>query len=281
MLRELQAKSLRGWPTGPIALDIQRVGEQVADGVRLEAFQYASDENLRLPLYVVQAVKHPHPDHLVVDVMDDAAWNQWLGDFAPVFGELLSAGKAAGPDGIGFPVQASQFEQRAWALAIVAPRGIGPNQWDPDPREDTHIRRRLVLLGKSADEGRVWDVRRAIDSLRQIPTLSKARVSVRGRRQAAGIGLYAGIFHPEVDRIELLEPTSTHRDGPFLLNVLRILDLPQAAALAFPRTVAFYGADPDQWDWSRSIARLYDPNHPPIEFHKLPDASGTATGGSP
>ena len=47
----------------------------------------------------------------------------------------------------------------------------------------------------------------------------------------------------------------SHRDGPIYLNVLRHLDIPQAAALAAERsTVAIYTRRPDAWSYPQKVA---------------------------
>ena len=48
------------------------------------------------------------------------------------------------------------------------------------------------------------------------------------------LGLYAGLFDERISRIVLQSPPESHRQGPALLNVLRVTDIPEAVA-AFVR----------------------------------------------
>ena len=48
--------------------------------------------------------------------------------------------------------------------------------------------------------------------------------------------LYASLYVPGVTRLDLHDLPRSHREGPAYLNVLRVLDLPQAVALASERT---------------------------------------------
>jgi hypothetical protein len=59
---------------------------------------------------------------------------------------------------------------------------------------------------------------------------------------------------------------ASHRDGPIFLNALRVLDTPQALALAFPRRVMLYDAEPKAWSWAQDVARLYDADKPPLQL---------------
>ena len=48
----------------------------------------------------------------------------------------------------------------------------------------------------------------------------------------------------------------THRDGPIFLNVLRILDIPQAVAMAADRAqVRIYETRDGEWQYPQQVAR--------------------------
>jgi hypothetical protein len=269
LLAALKEKSFRNWPTTPVPLDVRTVAEKEAEGLRLQVLEYTSDENLRMPIYVVRGAKHAKPSLLVIDVVDQAGWKKWLATVAPAFADMLPGGKAVTPDQEAFRSQVRMLDRFDWAFATVAPRGIGPNQWDPNERKDIHIRRRFVLLGKTMEDGQVWDVRRALAALQGREDLRQDRVWLQGTGPTAGIALYAGLFEPRVERLDLHQPTTTHRDGPIFLNVLRVLDMPQAAALALPRKVMLYDTDAKSWQWTEAVARLYDADKPPLEFRQM------------
>jgi len=98
----------------------------------------------------------------------------------------------------------------------------------------------------------VWDVRRAVAALAAVPDLAGAKLRLHGDGEAAGVALYAGLFEPAVSAFDLWHLPPSHRAGPTLLNVRKVLDVPQAVALAAPREVNLYGvaeADRPAWDW--------------------------------
>ena len=54
----------------------------------------------------------------------------------------------------------------------------------------------------------------------------------------------------------LRSPTRTHRDGPDYLNVLRVLDVPQAMAMAVEfRSVTVFDQDPSGWDYPAIVSK--------------------------
>jgi len=74
----------------------------------------------------------------------------------------------------------------------------------------------------------------------------------------AGIVFYAGLFEPDVARLDLWHPSASHRQGPVFLNVRRFLDMPQAVALALPKQVRLYVKDEVEaarWKWPLELQK--------------------------
>jgi hypothetical protein len=58
---------------------------------------------------------------------------------------------------------------------------------------------------------------------------------VVGRGQAGVLGAYAALFEPSIVEVVALNPPTTHKEGPTFLNVLKVLDVPDALGLLAPR----------------------------------------------
>jgi len=99
----------------------------------------------------------------------------------------------------------------------LAVRGIGPTRWSQDPRKQTHIRRRFVLLGQTVDAMRVYDIRRAVQALDQ-EVILRATDPVLSQLCA-----YAATFEDQVKDLDI-QPAASHRDGAVLPNILRFGD---------------------------------------------------------
>ena len=74
-----------------------------------------------------------------------------------------------------------------WAMAYIAPRGIGPTAWDQSQRKQTQHRRRFYLLGQSLDGMRVFDVRRAIQAVRMPEACPDVPLWLQSHRRMAGV----------------------------------------------------------------------------------------------
>jgi hypothetical protein len=96
------------------------------------------------------------------------------------------------------------------------------------------IERSLVLLGQTADSGRVRDVAAWAETVRN--GISKpGTLHFGGRGQAGIIAAYTLLFVPGViHELVIADPPASHREGPHFLNVLRVLDIPEALGLLAP-----------------------------------------------
>ena len=138
-------------------------------------------------------------------------------------------------------------------VVLVAPRGTGGDRWsDPAPY---YVRRSLALLGRTVDGGRLLDVLTvAGELLDQIPP-GKRRVTIAGRGQAGVIAAYAGLMEPRLSEVMVVDPPGSHREGPIFLNVLRVIDVPDAFGLLAPRKLQVRTSQSEAFARTR---RLYE-----------------------
>jgi len=254
-MKALQEKVFRGWPTarevGP--LDVDQAFTAVADGVRLTAYDFNSQPNVRLRLFLLSAANEQEPDWVPLTVVDETRWKQWLSAMRVKFEDHLGAYSLPKPDPDGFEDLRKGLGDGQVA-AYICPRGIGANAWTGDEKKQTQIRRRFMLLGQTLDGMRVWDVRRAIQALGQIEEIRGITPSVGAAGTMAGVALYAALFEPQITGLALFDLPRTHQDGPVFLNVLRYLDMPQVVALVAENTsITLPGQDASAWQFPTSV----------------------------
>lgn len=263
LLQELRTRVFRNWPDNPPPLNARLACEVKRDGLRLRAFDFTAEEGVELRLWQLIADKVDKPTLVVLNVLNEAGWQEWMDDLGPDFKEALQCTKEPKRDAARFTQLVKTLQFHKWAFAAVTPRGIGPTRWsevnrfDGKPAEQ-HIRRRFALLGQTLEDRRVWDVRRALACLRTVPDLKDVPLWLQGKNDMAGIALYASLFEPDVARLDLWHPPASHRQGPIFLNVLRVLDMPQAVALAFPKKVRLYIKDDCEaktWQWPLQLQK--------------------------
>jgi hypothetical protein len=204
-------------------------------GVRVTRYDFASQHDVVLPLYLVEPATAARyaPTQIIVRPLGAAGWKQF------------AAGQFDSTD-----------SDKGTVWAFVAPRGIGPSQWSADGKKQIHIRRRFMLLGQTLDGMRAWDVRRAIQTLRGIDGLADVPITLAADDDMAGIALYAALFEPKIHEVALGNLPATHRDGPDFLNVLRILDIPQTVAMVAEKShVVLREANDAAWEYPLAVAK--------------------------
>jgi hypothetical protein len=113
-----------------------------------------------------------------------------------------------------------------------------------------------MLLGETVDSARVWDIVRAIEAIRVSKEFGKLPIRVEAGGNTAVNALYASLFTP-VDELVLTNLPKSHMNGPDYLNVLRILDIPQAVAMAGERSrVELRGVNEADWQFAMETARI-------------------------
>jgi hypothetical protein len=118
---------------------------------------------------------------------------------------------------------------------VIYTRGGGPNRWTKKSPPNT-VERSMSLLGQTVDSGRVWDV------LVSAAMRLGGKLRAVGKGQAGVLAAYAAHFNSLskdkefliINEVVILDPPTSHRDGPHFLNVLRVLDIPEALGLLAP-----------------------------------------------
>ena len=124
---------------------------------------------------------------------------------------------------------------------------------DPPP---FYVQRALALLGRTVDGDRVQDVLAVAASVLPSEDDRNGKSwAIAGHGRAGVIAAYAAILESRFAEVGLVDPPVTHRDGPILLNVLRVLDIPEALGLLAPRPVRVYTGRPEAFERTASIHR--------------------------
>lgn len=245
-LTELRELTFAGWPKEKSPLDLKSVRKQEDGDLVVREYEFTSQGAFRLPLIIVGTPQSLKQDRVELHVLSDEEWQS----LQRVLGTDPSA-----PGLNALPFVKGLLQDggpNARTLAFVAPRCVGPTRWTDDAKERIHIRRRFMLLGQTLAGMQVYDVLRAIDAIEELEP--DAEVRLIGTGDSAVIALYSALFADKVARLELIDLPASHREGPDFLNVLRILELPQAVALAAERgPVQISTPNTDAWMYSREV----------------------------
>jgi len=206
-MKGLRTKCFAGWPDDARPPEVDRLFSEESGGLQCEIYDVHSQPFIRPRMCLTRQAGGQKPRQIVLHIVEGsfpagaAAW-QIIRRFGP-------AGETA--------------------QAMFAPREAGPLS------EQTPLRRRYMLVGQTLDGMRVWDIRRAVQALRAMKGFEDVPIWLEAQGNMGVNALYASLFESGIAGLELRQMPSSHREGPDYLNVLKILDIPQAAAMAASR----------------------------------------------
>jgi cephalosporin-C deacetylase-like acetyl esterase len=140
---------------------------------------------------------------------------------------------------------------------LLVPRGgrdNNPKSLIPDlswtmKSPPNYVERAHALLGRTIDQGRVNDI---IATARSLQEAGK-ELKVAGRGQAGILAAYAALLEPSITEVVVVDPPVSHREGPIFLNVLRVLDIPEALGMLAPRPLTLVNAKDRAFDRTAEI----------------------------
>jgi dienelactone hydrolase len=217
-LARLKRRTFGGWPDRSPNPETRLIHDRREADLHLTSWSFESQANVPLNLNVLIRGK-PTPDRITLRIVDHAEWQ-----------DRQSLLDTRGP--------AAFVEQvpPGTALAWFAPRGIGPNQWSGEDRKQVQIRRRFMLLGQTLDGMRVWDILNAVHAL-NLGRLRDVPIELHASGPMAANALLASLFLPQVRHARLPGLPDSFLSTPDYLNILQILDIPDALQFARARGV--------------------------------------------
>jgi hypothetical protein len=136
-------------------------------------------------------------------------------------------------------------------VQLIEPRGVGSTAWTVQSPPN-YVERSHVLVGRTVDEGRVRDIAAIARGLAS--GSGPQTWKLVGRGPGGILAAYAALFEPAIGEVVVIDPPSSHRQGPIFLNVLQILDIPDALGLLAPKPLTLIHAPEAHF---QRTARIY------------------------
>jgi hypothetical protein len=256
-LEQLRSEVFGGWPSEEevTPLEEKLVSAAEWDRVMIRRIAFTSQEDVRLDLWMLSDESgREQPSRVNLIVLPDELARPMVAALGPVTeGEDVPEGSMEPGDWLSHYRLIAGEEDPTAPLFLACPRGTGTTAWSE--AKETHIRRRFALIGQTLDGMRVWDLRRAIAAVGELPGLAGVPVHLTAAEAEAPIALWAAVFEPKVAAVRLQSLPASYREGPIFLNLDRILEPSQVLGLLYPRPVTVDDAtDPAAYDWASQLA---------------------------
>jgi hypothetical protein len=167
-MRSLREKVFGGWPreAGPLALREIGKASTMESPCAPGSSHPRSRSSSAFGLRIGPGSRRSNSKLVVLNALDSNGWEDFRRMAARNFASLFDESDRSGADGAGFDQEKAMYSAQPWAMAYVAPRGVGPTAWAGNEKAQTQKLRRFYLLGQTWDGMQVWDLRRAIGALR-------------------------------------------------------------------------------------------------------------------
>ena len=232
VLAELKEKTFRGFPKGDLPFETQvgrGTGGWAARYARYKDVTFVSEPGLRVRAQLYRAPGEKKGTRLLVVAKraGDSIYFLDLDELLPLLGRVDIL--VLNPRLTEHPVSAFEYAE---------------------------IERSSAWVGRTIGSMQVWDILRSVEWAIREEKLSPESISLFGKGATGILCLYAALLDERVHEVILQDPPSSHRQGPALLNVLRITDIPEAAGLLAPRRLTILGGVPDAFRGAREAASL-------------------------
>src|SRR5438552_14274196 len=97
-----------------------------------------------------------------------------------------------------------------------------------------------------------------------------ASLSLYGKGEMGMLALYAALLDERVQQVILSDPPASHWQGPALLNVLRVTDLPEVAGALAPRRLVSLTKAPGTFAYTQHFYLLEGAADPFVRPGSLP-----------
>jgi len=246
-LADLKRKTFGGWPAKPGGLKIKKAFDTRHQGVRFVAYDFDSQKEMRLRMYVAHDEKLQDASTIHVEVLGEEAWRKYLQLGRPAFAGVWNEELKLAGIGADAPVTDKMRQALEQQLGHVRdhpkevyitfmPRGAGLTVLTDNERHITQARRRFMLLGQTLAGMQVWDVRRCVQVTRTLPGCGKATFQLWGRGGMASVVSLASLYEPSIGQLNLTEYPQNDKEQPDYLNISRIVTPGQILDLAAMRS---------------------------------------------
>jgi dienelactone hydrolase len=156
-----------------------------------------------------------------------------------------------------------------YKVIIVNPR---LSELSMAPADLTDVERTAVWVGRTIAAMQVWDTLRAVQWAVNEERNSVPSIAIYGKGDMATVALYAALFDDRINRVIVNDLSGSHWQGPALLNVLRVTDIPEVAGALAPRRLISLTKFPASFDHARNIYRLERAGDQFVQAASLPEA---------
>ena len=239
----LREKTFRGWPAEEEALNAKRVFRTEYEGVVFEAFDFDSQELIRLRAYIAYRKGLEKPSRVDLEVLNEEYWHKYLRLGRPAFAnvwtdelelaEIKADALVTEKQRLAITKRMADIRKGDVVFVAFMPRGHGLSALTQDKQHITQTRRRFMLLGQTLAGMQVWDVRRCVRLVRELGY--ECRLTLWGYDSTSSLVALAALYE-QIATVHVMGYPENDKVQPDYLNISRIVTPSQILELTRQRS---------------------------------------------
>ena len=218
----------------------------------LREYNFVNYKSKQLTLYILHSSRPKKSSLIVLNPLNEEGLTDFLSIVRPAFEKYFKKYPLPEPNMKSFAQHQRMFSKFDWAMAYLVPSGLKINNSisDKDINIDT-----IQKFQMEYDKFVIGDIRRAIQTLRNESDFEDIPLWIQAEKNMAVLSLYASIFEPNINRLDLYNLGLSKEYAIFLSNKTKYLNISNALSILIKNTkIILYEDAGNQWKYANAVA---------------------------
>ena len=219
----------------------------------LREYNFSNYKSKQLTLYILQSSSRLKKSSLIVlNPLTEEGLTNFLSIVRPAFEKYLKKYPLPKPNMKSFAQHQRMFSKFDWAMAYLIPSGLKIHNSISDKNINNDTAKKFHM---EYDKFVIGDIRRAIQTLRNESAFENIPLWIQAEKNMAVLSLYASIFEPNINRLDLYNIGLSKEYDIFFKNKKNYLDISNALSISIKNTnIILYENAGNQWKYANAVA---------------------------
>ena len=219
----------------------------------LREYKFLNYKSKQLTLYILQSSRPKKSSLIVLNPLTEEGLTDFLSILRPAFEKYLKKYPLPKPNMKSFAQHQRMFSKFDWAMAYLIPSGLKINNSISDKNINNDTTQKFQM---KYDKFVIGDIRRAIQTLRNETDFENIPLWIQAEKNMAVLSLYASIFEPNINRLDLYNLGLSKESGILFRNKTKDLNISNALSISIKNTnIILYEDAGNQWKYANAVAR--------------------------
>ena len=218
----------------------------------LQEYNFLNYNSKQLTLYILQSSRPKKSSLIVLNPLTEEGVSDFLSIVRPAFEKYLKKYPLPKANMKSLAQHQRMFSKFDWAMAYLIPSGLKINNSISDRNINNDSTKKFQM---KYDKFVIGDIRRAIQTLRNKSEFENIPLWIQAEKSMAVLSLYASIFEPNINRLDLYNIGLSKEYETFFKNKTKYLDISNALSISIKNTnIILYENAGNQWKYANALA---------------------------